>query len=515
MVKIKNILAILTVLMLVSFKAWAAEVWINDLRTLFSANKAIIYAVNIRTFNSSDDNKNGIIEEELGEKRGSFLNAIERLDELRFYGINTIHVMPITPTGKIKALGTAGSLYAAADFRALNPQLKDKDSKMSLYDEARKFINECHKRGIRVIADLPSCGAYDLYLKNPELFKKDKNKNAIIPSDWTDVRLLDANNPDVYNIYKDFINMAIDLGFDGVRADVASIKPYEFWKQLIDETRAQNPQFLFLAEASDSWTKPPSEEAVFTPYNKLLEAGFDGYYGSYFNLKNWKTAQELTTQAKFNNEIYKKSKGSKSVIGSFATHDEISPILTNGPQYSKMIIWLNSTLPVNSYFIDGFPTGADYIYFWANKKAPKTFTDDDYYFVHRGQMDIFNFSARPQGRIEDLQKEFLMGNRFKIIASEVLSNGDFIPLRTTSPNVFAYSRNYATTSIVVFGNLDFKKSQEVKVFIPKNQSGDYSVPIKITSIPIVENGKISVKLQPGEVQVLMFDEGEKEKKSKK
>ena len=73
----------------------------------------------------------------------------------------------------------------------------------------------------------------------------------------------------------------------------------------------------------------------------------------------------------------------------------MSPILVNGEKFSEMIIWLNATLPVNSYFVDGFDTGDNYIYMWANKEAFKTYTDDDYYFVHRGKIDIFNFSRQP------------------------------------------------------------------------------------------------------------------------
>src|SRR5574344_1625973 len=112
-----------------------SAVWINDLRTLFHTNGAIIYELNIRTFNAQNTNGNGIIEENLKEESGNFINATKRLDELAMCGINTIHVMPITPVGKIKALGTAGSLYAISDFRSINPQLKDKKSKLSLEDQ--------------------------------------------------------------------------------------------------------------------------------------------------------------------------------------------------------------------------------------------------------------------------------------------------------------------------------------------------------------------------------------------
>ena len=103
------------------------------------------------------------IEVEKGDISGNFVNAIDRLDEIKSLGINTIHLLPITPVGKVKAIGTAGSLYAISDFTKLNPQLDDKSNNLSVFDEAKLFINECHKRNIRVIVDLPSCGAYDLF----------------------------------------------------------------------------------------------------------------------------------------------------------------------------------------------------------------------------------------------------------------------------------------------------------------------------------------------------------------
>ena len=134
-----------------------------NLREMFQNNQAVIYAVNLRTFNADDKNGNGIIEFELGETSGTFLNAAERLDEIKELGVNTLHLLPVTPTGKMKAIGTAGSLYALSDFRTFNMQLADSNSGLSIKKQAEIFVNECHKRGIKVIADLPSCGAYDLF----------------------------------------------------------------------------------------------------------------------------------------------------------------------------------------------------------------------------------------------------------------------------------------------------------------------------------------------------------------
>lgn len=506
---------LLTLLLTFAFTApvfAAQKPWVNDLRKLFLTNSAIIYELNIRTFNAKDSNENGIIEFELGEESGTFINAIERLDELKNANINTIHVQPVTPVGKTKALGTAGSIYAASAFNTLNPQLEDKNVNLSLEDQAKKFINEAHKRNIRVILDLPACGAYDLYLKQPDLFVKDRSGQPVVPADWTDVRLLNGGTEDnvnksVYNLYKEFVDMTINLGADGIRADVAPLKPAKFWKELISYSRKKDPQFMWLAESSDSWQGPLSPEySVYTPYDKLLEAGFDGYYGSWFNLKDWKCAKDLYKSVKFNQALRTKYSDPKSVIGSFTTHDEMSPVLINGDAYAEMIIWLNATLPLNAYYVDGMQTGDNYIYFWANKKAPKTYTDDEYYFVHRGKIDIFNFSRKPGSTNGLLKDDFTMANAFRNVMKPVISGGKFLPLTTSNPEIFAYTMSNDNKTIVVFGNINFSNSNNGTVKIPKYTGKETTIPVRIKSVPIYENNKFNLKLSPGEIQVLMVDE---------
>ena len=507
----KKIFITLILMLFAAQSAFSADVWVNDLRKMFTRNSAVIYEINLRTFGAQDTNKNGIIDFDEAEESGTFLNAIPKLEELVQKGINTIHIMPVTPVGKTKALGTAGSLYAASSFNTLNPQLASKQSALSIEDQARKFINEAHKHKIRLIVDLPSCGSYDLYMQRPELFVKDSNGQPVVPADWTDVRLLNAGtetsvNRDVYNLYKEFVDMVMDLGFDGIKAENPTNKPAKFWKDLIGYSRAKDPQFMWLAEASESLTTPVSQYAVFTPYDKLLEAGFDGYYGSYFNLKNYKTGRELINQILTTNANLTKFTEPKAVIGSFTTHDEMSPILINGNKFSEMIIWLNATLPVNSYFVDGFDTGDNYIYMWANKKAFKSFTDDDYYFVHRGKIDIFNFSRQPGGSNEDLLSTFIIANNMKRQFSTMINNGKFIPLKTSAPSVFAYAISYNGKSIVVFGNLNFRNNVDVNIYVPKLDEKNIVLPIRIDSVPVAEKGNFKVTLKPGETQLLMLND---------
>ena len=476
------------------------------LRTMFLNNKAVICAINLRTFNAKDTNGNGIIDND--EESGNFINAVERLDELRAGNINTIHLLPITPSGKLKALGTAGSLYSMADFWSINPQLVDMTSSLTPLEQARYFINECHKRGIKVIVDLPSCGAYDLFLLHPEFFIKDKKQLSIIPSDWTDVRLFDVGtedklNSDVMEAHKRFVDMVIDLGADGIRADVATIKPYAFWKELIKYSRDKNNDFLYLAEASDSWREPPSKYAPFTPYDKLLEAGFDGYYGSFFNLKDWKKSEELIGHVQFNNKLLNSYPENKSVILSFTTHDEVSPVVLYGEKFSVMICWLEATLPYNPYIVDGFQTGDDYIYPWANTKAPMTETDDDFYFVHRGKLDLFNFSRKPGGKSKLIADNFQKAFKFRAENLDLISKGTFTPLKVDNDRVFAYSRSYQGETIIVVGNLDQKRQQRrVTIKVPgikKKENLEL-----IHGMPNYKTGKnkLYIDMEAGEIKVL-------------
>lgn len=488
-----------------------AGAWTNDLRDMFVTNRAVILAVNIRTFNAKDTNKNDIIEPELGETPGTFLNAIQRLDEIRAQGINTIHLLPITPVGKIKAIGTAGSLYAISSFTELNPQLDVPGNNLSVKEEARRFIDECHKRNIRVIIDLPSCGSYDMYLAHPSYFVTDKKQQPIVPSDWTDVRLFKVQNPDgtlnkeVYELFRDYVDMVMSLNADGIRADVASSKPYEFWNQLIKYAKSKDPQFLFLAETSDSWTEPVAKEAPFTPYNKLLEAGFDGFYGSFMNFKDWKSAYELEEQVNMIKTLPTKYGVPKAVIGSFATHDVISPIVSGKSNYSATLIWLQATLPLNTYFVDGFQTGDSYTYKYANQKAPKSYTDDSFYYVHKGKLDIFNFSRKPGGQNEELLQEFTLANRIKLSATPLINNADICFLKTTNPSIIAYSRTYKKSTIIVIFNKDTTFNQKGIIHLRGINEDSLVMPLRVPTPPIIGKNQIKVDLPPAGITVLTME----------
>lgn len=479
----------------------------TDLQELFQDNKAVIYSLNIRTFNANDKNGNGIIDFYEGETPGSFINAIERLDELKELGINTIHLLPITPIGKIKALGTAGSLYAMSDFHSVNIQLIDSNSELSPKDQAKKFIDECHKRDIRVIVDLPSCGAYDLYINRPDLFVSDEDGTPFIPADWADVRLFNVPDDeklltsDIFILHKMFVNYMISIGADGIRADVATLKPYIFWKELIKYARSKKEGFLFLAEASENWTKPASDKAYFTDYKKLLDAGFDGYYGNYFDLKNWHKMENLSNAVLNQQKVFKKFNQKKSVIGSFETHDEVSPLLIGGENFAKIIIWLNATLPLNPYYVDGFLQADDYSYEYANKKADETYTDDEFYYVHKGQIDIFNFSRKLGSDSSILSDEQKIAMKMRNDYLDVITLGRFVPLSSNNEKVFAYQRILGKQSVVVIINRNLVNSEDVKVNIKNINKSSKLVFIKDIEDKKLERKVFTAKMKPASIVI--------------
>jgi len=91
---------------------------------------AIIYQLHVKAF--SDSNNDGI---------GDFAGLTERLDYLQDLGVNTLWLLPFYPSpGKDDG-------YDIADYRRINPDFG------SMRD-FRRFMNEAHRRDLRVITEL-------------------------------------------------------------------------------------------------------------------------------------------------------------------------------------------------------------------------------------------------------------------------------------------------------------------------------------------------------------------------
>src|SRR3954462_3105964 len=91
---------------------------------------AIIYQMHVKAFH--DANGDGI---------GDFAGLIEKLDYIQELGVNTIWLLPFYPSPQ------RDDGYDIADYRDVHPDY-------GTLDDFRRFVQEAHRRGLRVITEL-------------------------------------------------------------------------------------------------------------------------------------------------------------------------------------------------------------------------------------------------------------------------------------------------------------------------------------------------------------------------
>jgi glycosidase len=447
----------------------------NDLKQLFHQNRAIIYAINLRTFGAFDKNGDGRISPELGEN-GTFLSATRRLDELAKLGVNTIHLLPINPIGQSKRMGQAGSLYAPSDYHRLNPEFDTPGNNLSVQDEARQFVQACHQRGMQVMVDVPSCASHDLMRSRPDLILKDATGKPSVPTKWIDIVMF-QNNPALQQYYEGFFDlMAKQVGVDGFRVDVARARSLEFWQHFI----GKYPDKAWLAESYCEEDQSPLKNLPRDTPEALLKNGFDSIYGQFHIFPSMGNAKEyidylLAGRAMFERagqtnqtpgragqtgqDANKNSAqnfnpalgNTKSFIGSFLTHDDPSLIEKGGPLIYMLSSGLMATQPwTNPYLLDGFTTG------------------------YAGDFDIFNYVPRHTGQNPEigrfLQHLFALRKQYE----PVLSQGRFIPIPPANGNpdnqVIAFARQAQTPTglktLLIVANKDINAQQTATLKIP-------------------------------------------------
>ena len=515
----------------VDLNATKTEPYQNNLRSMIQNNESVMMAIVPRTFTAEDLNGDDKVTLSTGEKNGTLLSAISRLDELKNDGINTIHILPIHPTGKKNAMGTAGSLYSPAKYvtedghLAIDPMIIDQNDPRTPDEQFKAFIDECHKRNIKVMLDLPSCVSVDMFEAEPERMAYGRNGEDKTPQGWADIRMFEpwadeaqrTLNPKLLEMHKQYVDACIDLGLDGIRADVARAKPPEFWDELIRYSHEKDPQFAWLAE---SYTYECASPMVNMPYDRpedLLKAGFDEYYGQYHIFHDWRNASEFDDYVKFNLDLSHKLPAGKSVIGSFLTHDDSSSMIHGGENFCKLTTVLQSTIPMcNPYFIDGFQTGDYYDYKYRNTENIESFNGNTLMNEHRYRLALFNLSRKPGGDCPDIERVMRGTLKMRSENLDVLAdkNSSFIELdkrEDRNDQIIAYARhnNKNGRTILVVANKNpnrnvtgiveipgLKETQKLKNMVP--EYGD-------TSEFQVDEDELRVNLAPCDAYVFEID----------
>lgn len=501
----------------------------NNLRTMIQNNQAVMMAIVPRTFTAQDLNGDDKVTLSTGEKCGTLLSAVSRLDELKAVGINTIHILPIHPPGKKNAMGTAGSLYSPAKYvtedghLAIDPMIIDKNDPRTPDEQFKALIDECHKRGIRVMLDLPSCASVDMFEAEPELMAYGRNGEDKTPQGWADIRMFEpwadeaerTLNPKLLEMHKQYVDACIDLGIDGIRADVARAKPPEFWDVLINYSRKRDPEFAWLAE---SYTYECASPMVNMPYDRpedLLKAGFDEYYGQYHIFHDWRNCSDFNDYVKLNLDLSHRLPAGKSVIGSFLTHDDSSSMIHGGENFCKLTTILQSTIPMcNPYFIDGFQTGDYYDYKYRDTENIETYTEKTLMNEHRYRLALFNLSRKPGGDCPDIERVMKGVLKMRTENLDVLAdrNSSFIELDKREDKydqIITYARHNNGRTILVVANKNPNRNVTGIIEIPglkETQKLENMVPeYGETSEFQVSENELRVNLAPADAYVFEID----------
>jgi glycosidase len=472
--------------------------WNNRLKELFQKHQAVIYMLHLRTFGATDRNGDGRISPELGEN-GTFLSAIAHLDELQALGVNTIHLLPIHPIGKQMRLGEAGSPYAPLDIQQVNPEYGDPRSPLSLIDQARLFIREAHRRGIHVMADIPSCASVDLARARPDLIARDLNGKELTPTNWIDVRMYE-DNPALMHYFQGFFNLMVNqLGVDGFRVDIARARPPAFWRRFIQ----QYPNLAWLGETYTTEDASPLKNLPRDIPEALLVSGFDSIYGQFHIFHAMKNADEYLRYLVDGNAMLKRSGPGKSFIGSFLTHDDPALMSHGGVPMSYLASGLMAFQPwTNPYIVDGFTSG-----------APKPF-------------DIFTFSPKPTGKNPEIGVFLKQALQLRRQYQDLLSNGVFIPIpvyqktgstytRADNNSIIAFSHHLQGKTLLVVANKDINARHSGTLYIPGMKvptSSDATLPLRaLLSSPgnpssfTVGRNKLLVNLGAGRFHLFEMD----------
>jgi 1,4-alpha-glucan branching enzyme len=107
-------------------------VWQYDEQPLPENHELVVYEMHVADFTGGEVDEH---------KRGKYVDAIEKLDYLKELGINAIELMPVNEYPGDYSWG-----YKVRHFFAT-------ESSYGSTEDLKRFIDECHKRGIRVFMD--------------------------------------------------------------------------------------------------------------------------------------------------------------------------------------------------------------------------------------------------------------------------------------------------------------------------------------------------------------------------
>jgi len=210
---------------------------------------AIIYELHIKAF--SDSNGDGI---------GDFAGLLQRLDYLQELGVTAIWVLPFYPS----PLRDDG--YDIADYYSINPSY-------GTIEEFRRFLDEAHRRNLRVITELVinhTSDQHPWFQRARQAPKGSPERDFYVwtddPSTYKDVRIIfqdfEASNwswdPVAQQYYwHRFFHHQPDLNYDNPQVQEEVIRILDYWSAMgVDGFRLDAVPYLFEREGTNGENLP-------------------------------------------------------------------------------------------------------------------------------------------------------------------------------------------------------------------------------------------------------------------
>ncbi|GIW05251.1 MAG: trehalose synthase [Dehalococcoidia bacterium] len=229
---------------------------------------AVIYEVYVRSFRDSN-----------GDGTGDFRGLIEKLDYIQDLGVTAIWVLPFYPS----PLRDGG--YDIADYLGIKPEY-------GTLRDVKQFIDEAHRRGIRVIFELVANHTSD---QHPWFQRARRAKPGSV---WRNYYVW-SDTPDKYRgariIFKDFetsnwtwdpvaqayywhrfYSHQPDLNYDNPRVQQEMIKVVDFWLDMgVDGLRLDAVPYLYEREGTNCENVPETHAFL-----RKLRRHVDEKYGN-------------------------------------------------------------------------------------------------------------------------------------------------------------------------------------------------------------------------------------------
>ena len=228
---------------------------------------SVFYEVYVRAFRDSN-----------GDGHGDIPGLIEKLDYLKDLGVDCIWLLPLYPS-PLKDDG-----YDIADYMHIHPDF-------GTIEDYKNLVNEAHKRGMYVIADLVLNHTSDQHawfqaaLKDPSSPYKDYYVWSKTGKEFADTRVIFVDtepsnwtfSPEVGEFYwHRFYASQPDLNYDNPAVQQEMINIMRYWADLgLDGFRADAVPYLFEREGTNCENLPETH-VYLKEIRKVLDAEYPG-----------------------------------------------------------------------------------------------------------------------------------------------------------------------------------------------------------------------------------------------